>query len=354
MDFLATEDKVKVTGRTLYQDSIRYLGYSGSSISFTFTGRKAEALLWSNVDKWEDIHKAWVAVFINDELEPSKRFSLLEQERMYTLYESEIEQTVTIRLLKMSEAAFAVCGVKGLRIDSSNLLPASPSKEKKIEIIGDSITCGYGIEGKFEVDTFTTTQENPWKAYSLSLARALNAEVNLVSWSGIGFISNYVDETIDDPLDDWLMPMLYQYTDAACQKEVFGLEQKDWERWNHERYVPDIIVINIGTNDSSYCRNIESRVEKYGNTYLNFLEYVRKHNPSSKILCILGVMGQDLYNEVERTVNRFKELGNQEVYYLEVPVQLDEDGIGTDWHPNEVTHRKVADLVAKKINSIFN
>jgi lysophospholipase L1-like esterase len=353
MDFLATEDKVKVTGRTLYQDSIRYLGYSGSSITFTFTGRKAEALLWSNVDKWEDIHKAWVAVFINDELEPSKRFSLLEQERVYTLYESEIEQTVTIRLLKMSEAAFAVCGVKGLRIDSSNLLPPPPSKEKKIEIIGDSITCGYGIEGKFEVDTFTTTQENPWKAYSLSLARALNAEVNLVSWSGIGFISNYVDETIDDPLDEWLMPMLYQYTDASCQKEVFGLEQKDWERWNHECYVPDIIVINIGTNDSSYCRNIESRVEKYGNTYLNFLEYVRKHNPSSKILCILGVMGQDLCNEVERTVKRFKELGNQEVYYLEVPVQLDEDGIGTDWHPNEVTHRKVADLVAKKIDSIL-
>ena len=39
MKFQATEDKVKVTGRTLFAEGVRYLGYSGSSASFTFVGK---------------------------------------------------------------------------------------------------------------------------------------------------------------------------------------------------------------------------------------------------------------------------------------------------------------------------
>ena len=48
MRFAATEEKVKVTGRTLYVEDTRYLGYSGSSISFAFVGKKAVACIKSN------------------------------------------------------------------------------------------------------------------------------------------------------------------------------------------------------------------------------------------------------------------------------------------------------------------
>ena len=45
MKFYAEESKVAVSGRTIFRDNIRYLGYSASSIRFTFTGKSASASL---------------------------------------------------------------------------------------------------------------------------------------------------------------------------------------------------------------------------------------------------------------------------------------------------------------------
>ena len=58
-------------------------------------------------------------------------------------------------------------------------------------IIGDSITCGYGVEGDVEDEIFCTAKENPSKAYSLLTAQELNAEYQIVAWNGKGVISAY-------------------------------------------------------------------------------------------------------------------------------------------------------------------
>ena len=48
MRFRATSDKVKLLGRSLLIDGVRYLGYSCSGIAFEFTGKKVEAVLTTN------------------------------------------------------------------------------------------------------------------------------------------------------------------------------------------------------------------------------------------------------------------------------------------------------------------
>lgn len=40
MKFQADKKHVSVTGRTIYREGIRYLGYSATSISFKFVGTK--------------------------------------------------------------------------------------------------------------------------------------------------------------------------------------------------------------------------------------------------------------------------------------------------------------------------
>ena len=52
MHFLPTEDHVKVSGRTIFRDNVRYLGYSATSISFCFTGQKAQAVIISDPADW--------------------------------------------------------------------------------------------------------------------------------------------------------------------------------------------------------------------------------------------------------------------------------------------------------------
>ena len=95
--------------------------------------------------------------------------------------------------------------------DGAGLRPL-PEKSRKIEFIGDSITCGYGIEGVCNVDVFNTPQENPFKNYALRTAKALDADYQLVSWSGIGLISDWIPPERDTPDETVLMPQLYPYT----------------------------------------------------------------------------------------------------------------------------------------------
>ena len=67
MRFAAEEQRVKVTGRTIFRDGIRYLGYTGTSISFRFSGKTAKAKLLSDASTHSKKDYAWVAVYVNDE-----------------------------------------------------------------------------------------------------------------------------------------------------------------------------------------------------------------------------------------------------------------------------------------------
>lgn len=355
MKYKATEENVKISGRTIFREGIRYLSYSASSIEFAFTGKKADIAIWTDGDKWDETLKGWVAVFINGAKEPSMRFRLQEPEGVYTVYEGDSGEPVNVKLVKYSEAAFGKCGIQYIEITDGQLLPPSEHKSRKIEIIGDSITCGYGNEAKNELETFDTTKENPIKAYSTIVARNLDAEVNLVSWSGIGIISRYVPEEENEPLDDWLMPMLYQYTDASCSKEVFKETEDQWEKWDYQKFVPDCILINIGTNDASYCREHEDRKKVFARKYKRFIQYVREYNPQAEILCMLGTMDQRLCGIEQQTVLEYsKEAKDDRIHFLHLPMQEDEDGKGADYHPSLITHKKAADIVTAKVREIMN
>lgn len=354
MEFLATEEACKVLGRSLMVEGTRYLSYSGSSISFTFVGRKASCELFSDAGNWDETLKGWMAVYYDEETEPALRFECEDGTKEYVLFESEEKRQVTIRLERYSEAAFAKCGVKKLWIDTEELLPPPEKKQRKIEIIGDSITCGYGVEAKSELMPFHTAQENPEKSYSLRTARALDADVHLVSWSGIGVISRYVEPEVEEPLNDWLMPMLYRYTDASVSKDILKQQESDWEKWDFTRFVPDLIVVNLGTNDASYCREVRERHEDYARAYGEFLSFIRKNNKDAKILCVLGTMDHRLCETLEKTVHSIGENNHDtKLFYYHLPLQLDEDGKGADYHPSDLTQKKTAELMVAEIKRIM-
>ncbi|MDF2905558.1 MAG: lipolytic protein family [Herbinix sp.] len=349
MEFNADERYVRVLGRTLFRDGIRYLGYSCSAIEFTFTGKRAEAVLWTNSPKLEAHLKAWVAVFIDEEETPSKRFMLNEETGTYLLYEGNVIKTTRIRLVKYSEAAFGKVGVQKIILDGEQSPEPTSAKSRSLEFIGDSITCGYGNEGLWNTDTFHTAQENPWEAYAARMARRLEADYHLVCWSGIGIISNWTDQEV--PNEEILMPILYPYTDWSTD---LTLENVIPEQWDNNRFVPDCIVINLGTNDNSYTKGKPERVAVFETKYYDFIKEVRRSNPSSMILCTLGAMGQELYEAIHRQVERLVEEGDSKLHAMPFDVQSVEDGIGADWHPSKTTHDKMAVMLEARIRELLN
>ncbi len=350
------------TGRYLDHEGIRYFDYSASGFCFVVKGRRAETVILSDPDSWDNTTKAVLGIFVtegNDTSieaipeEPSKRVTLSERENRIVLFESEEEKTVCIRVLKFSEAAFGYAGFKRLEIDGHLQNPAKSQKSSplKLEFIGDSITCGYGIEGVWEKDTFTTQQERPDKAYAFLTAKALGAEVQLCSWSGIGITSNYVDpETVKLPDTHWLMQNNWPYTDKFLSLRL-GLEP---EVWTGTAYEPDVVIINLGTNDLSWVRGIEDRRLNYVAALRGLLEAVHRRSPKASICCCLGIMGEGLNDSVAEAVELFKkEFPAVKAKALAFSQQEESDGIGADWHPSAVTHKKAAAKLAAALTKDF-
>lgn len=293
--------------------------------------------------------KAWLAVFIDDECVPSNRFSLDSDEDIYKIYESDTSRKVKIRLIKMSEAAFTKVGIKEIIIEGEEEIKPTMNKERRIEFIGDSITCGYGIEGVLNIDTFDTAQENPWEAYAAKTARYFNADFNCVSWSGIGVFSSSTEE--DVPSTEWLMPMLYKYTDAGLDN---NLEKTEFEVWDNNAFKPQVIVINLGTNDATYTKGIEERIDAFVGEYYKLLKQVRNCNPNAEIICTLGAMGDELCPAVETAATTFKtETNDDKIHTQFFEVQLESDGIGSDSHPSLKTQHKMAKILISKVKDVM-
>lgn len=350
MNIALNRSHLKISGRTTAVGDTLYLGFSGAYIEFETTTAKIQATFCTDWEVMEEIFRGWVAIYIDGSKEPAMRFALTQTEQRVTIFDEPSERKVRIRITKMSEAAFGLVGIKNLETEGDHPVIPTPEKTRKIEFIGDSITCGYGNEGVDGVDVFCTAQENPQDAYAILTAEALEADYQLVSWSGIGIITNWIPETEDEPLEEILMPQLYGYRDLRlCEK--LGIAK---EKWDFAEYVPDLIVLFIGTNDDSYVRNKEDRKEYFGRNYYKFLEQIHESNPSAAILCILGTMGQNLYGEEAERVAAFQSAHPQiHITSMMMPEQLKEDGIGSDGHPSKITHRKVATLLSEKIREFM-
>ena len=349
-------------GRYLDHNGIRYFDYSASGFCFVMKGKRAETVILSDPDSWDEANKGVLGIFVTEGSdtgiaaipeEPTARITLSKRENHIVLFDSTVEKTVTVRVMKFSEAAFGYAGLKSLELEGDLLSsPESPATESqlKLEFIGDSITCGYGIEGVWEKDTFTTQQERPDKAYAFLTAKALGAQVQLCSWSGIGLISNYVDpETIMLPDTHWLMQANWPYTDKSLSLRL-GIEP---EVWDGAGYEPDIVVIHLGTNDISWVRGMEERRLEYTAQLRQLIEAVHRRSPRAKICCCLGIMGEQLNASVAEAVNLFKkDFPNVAAKAVLFTQQLEEDGIAADWHPSAVTHKKAAELLAEALRTL--
>lgn len=349
MNVLENKENYRLSGRTTWQEGALYLGYSASFLEFSFKGTKAEAEFLTDRLDWEEIHRAWVAVFADGAEVPVLRFPLTKEKERFVLFESSEPKEVTLRIMKYSEAAFGAVGIAALDVEGETLPPPSP-KAKKIEVIGDSITCGYGIEGIVDKDTFTTAQENPWNAYGCRIARALDAEFSLISWSGNGIVSHYVDETENEPRnDEALMPELYYYEDFSADFRR-NKSRADFVKRDFTAYQPQLIIVNLGTNDGSYTRNIPARDRSFVNGYVKFLRQIREVNPEANILCTVGVMATAAKDLVGEAVSRVNDFGDNKVFFKEAFLQNGEaDGIGADWHPTESTQKKLAEYLVEFI-----
>ena len=185
MDRLQLDKNAKLTGRVYFKDEVMWLGLSGSGASFTFGGTKLVLKLkGDNIAVGENpIDYARIAVYVDGKRVVEEMINCAEKE-VTVIDRTENAQSV-VEIIKLSESPMSAVGIEAFAEGSAEALPEKPLK---IEFIGDSITCGYGVDDEDENHQFTTATEDVTKAYAYKTAKALDAEYSMFSASGYGIV----------------------------------------------------------------------------------------------------------------------------------------------------------------------
>ena len=334
-------------------ETIRYLGrvnpatrelsWPGTGVSFTFTGTSASIGLTSvsgtnSVDLTIDGGQPLVISNVAGT-------SISTPSRL-----SQGQHTVVLR--KRSEALFGSIFIGNITTDGT--LGASPAPTRLIEIVGDSITVGYGLDGTYPCTNTAALEDNPL-TYGALAADALDADYSVVAWSGKGLTRNYVTTTPDTSP---LMPELYTR---------YGANDADNSYTFPATSIPSAVVINLGTNDFSYVAYTASgqaynaRAPLDPSTYtaamVSFVQSIQTHYPNADFFLLTSPMLSDSFptaadaqkttqtNALEAAV---AQLGSK-AHLVDWPTQGSD--VGCDYHPNAATHAAEGQVLAEAISS---
>lgn len=347
--FLPTEEYVRTIGRTMSAKDSLWLVHSGTGCEFTLTGTRVTIKLKPDSSFMTRSNQARVAIYVNGERVVDDMLDKMEKE--YTVFESETAQECTVRVVKLSEAAYSTFGIASIDVTCIGNIRPTENSDKLIEFIGDSITCGYGVDDLDSSHHFSTTTEDATKTYAYKTAEKLGTDYSLVSLSGYGIISGYSGDGSKQP--EQIIPKFYDKmgNSGGTYQGSFVAQETEWDFAKRQ---PDVIVINLGTNDNSYVKNDSAKKDEFITAYADFIKQVREKNPDAAIFCTLGMMGAELYPSIEAAVKNYTaETNDTNVYTMKFDTQSMSDGIAADWHPSEKTHEKAAEKLSAKIKEVM-
>ena len=346
--FKPTDEYVKLIGRTYYyNDEELWFGLTDSGLSFDFTGKYAEINLMGDSAAFGEENGARIKVFADGETVYDKCLTEYPFETIKVEFDSEGEHTV--KLLKVSECANNTVLVENIFVDGDSIKP-SKNGSHTMEVVGDSITCGYGVDADSQNEHFLTSTEDGTKTYAYKTAEYFNAELSCVSYSGCGAISGYTNE--NKPNTQNLMKDFYELVGHSYAN--YSGTSIDSLAWDFKTS-PELIVVNLGTNDNSYTKGKAERIDEFKAAYIDLLKQIRGKNPDSELLCILGLMGQDLYPAIEEAVESYKsETGDSKINTFELdPIDSVNEGYGADYHPKEASHERATKALISKIEELY-
>jgi lysophospholipase L1-like esterase len=244
--------------------------------------------------------------------------------------------THTIELYRQTEGPEGDATLTGITVADGTLMDPPAGPARLLEVIGDSITCGYGDLGSLsDSDCYPT--ESHWDSYASVAARALGAEVSTICASGRGVIRNYGGDTAGT------LPMIYPQilANSASPAWDFHIE-------------PDAVVINLGTNDIS--NNKGDPGATFEQTYLTLLQTVRSKYPHAYIMGIIGPLlsGSDLgtiQNYIQMAVQAMNAAGDSQVEYFDQIQPQPTSAAACQYHPDVTEQTLMGNQVATELGA---
>lgn len=325
------------------QDNNVILIGTASSVSFNFTGTECSVSLQS-VDVYE--HHNYVALVLDGKYIGKLRIEKgAVQSFPITITSNKKVHNLTI--YKNTEAQSGNILFAGT---TAKLAVITSKKKKKIEFIGDSITCGAASDAS---DVPCDKGEyfdhhNGYYAYGPVLSRAIGAAYLMSSVSGIGMYRNWNDENKEEAIMPDLYGNLYLTKDTSKPKYDFAFQ-------------PDIISIALGTNDFSGGDGKKERLpfnaQKYISNYIDFIKMVYKHNPKAQIVITnspmvggeKGILFEDCLNKIKDAFKEDKTHKSIVIFKFKPMTPK-----GCSGHPDIADQKVMAEAYAPVLKKLLN
>ncbi len=339
--------------------------WTGSSLEFIVSGSELSV----DLEVPEDSLCPWISIMLNGHL--LQRCLLRRGRQTLLVYDRlNYREPKTIRIIKDSPALLqnalyegeTLYTVTGISTDGS--FTPLPEKKLKIELIGDSITSGeglFGYPGLITEDLWFFTAM-PDLHYGMRIADTLDADLRMVTQAGWGVYIGYTNNP------SYNIPSVYEQV-CGVQKSPSAVSLGAQEMNSFTSWQPDLILVNLGTNDAAAFVNpeyVDPLTHSHWKMHVNadgslnhedlahirhaaitFLHVLRKHNPAARILWCYGMMG----HEIEDTlIDAVHSLGDPLVSYLSLPDTLTGEFGAVD-HPGIPSHKKTADRLLSAILS---
>lgn len=310
--------------------------WPGSQIHAHFSGSSVRAWLADTPVADATRENDRVTVLIDDR--PPKTFALADGLHLYPLATDLPSGSHRLVIWKRTEAEVGVISFRGLVLDADGSLRTAPPAPRRVAVIGDSISAGYGNEGRDPSCHWSAASENNYESYGARAARELGADYVAMAWSGKGLTRNFHEQDRQTLPELWDRVIPTEAESARIAPATF-----------------DAVVINLGTND--VFRSLPDAAE-FVVTYTAWLGALRERFPRALFVLALGPMLADDYPQPQaRSLMRAwleaaraarARVGDTRLDFIEFWFDPAE-GAGCDFHPNLRTHARMGRELAEFI-----
>lgn len=338
---------ISETKETLKVSDVLYFNWACSGFQVTFEGTGLKAQIVTNNSLAEDSNPPAVYVIVDgkEDLEECKFISINEYTGWYTLCEGLEPGRHTVKVVRRDANSVPdganTTGVANYEVIDGNTMYTPPAlRERKIEAWGDSITCGDGL---YDLGNGNSCSDG-WQTYAAFTARALDAELNVVSISGNGLICCLFGSKLFE------LPPRFTRIDEFSAKGTAKTAE-----WDFSQYQADVVLINLGTNDSAGVPS-NFTYQEFEDEYVRWALEIKEAYPNCIIIGMLGMMNEDgvqkLYPSIENAAKRVNEQLGSEVF---IPMWLGgvSDAKAYDnGHPGVESHKACSELIVAKIKEV--
>ncbi len=362
---LSEIEYLKVHGRTTGELSPLTLFWTGSMLELNISGSE----LWVEVEADYEVYEPWISVLING-AQVSRVMLTAGRYWLCVFRGMNSDKIKNVRIMKdvqaMSGDPGCLLQLHAVKTDGG----FKPIEEKpyKIEFIGDSLTSGEGLIGAKGEEDWIPMWFGTVQNYAVQTAWALNAEYRILSQSGWGVFTGWDNNPHSN------MPEYYEKVCGLVNGErnisLGAHREYDFSSWQ-----PDLVVVNLGTNDTAAFYQPEWKDETTGEKHkqrlkedgsfleedlkafeealTGFLFKLRHCNPKAHIVWAYGMAGLPMMPAIYRAFEKYRgSSSDTNMSIFQLPVTSAEEE-GSRYHPGAPAHTKAAAALSEYVMNIL-